>query len=114
MKRLEHDTRRRQWSPGWGVACAGLTLACLAGCAVGPTYKEASVDVPDHFRFTTNQPDHSLGDLPWWQVFQDPILLDLINTAVTNNYDLRRAVARVEQARNLAVVARAPLFPQVG
>jgi len=38
----------------------------------------------------------------------------LITTAVTNNYDLRQALARVEQARNIAVAARAPLFPQVG
>jgi outer membrane protein, multidrug efflux system len=46
-------------------------------------------------------------------VFKDPTLLHLIRTAVTNNYDLRQAVARVEQARNIAVVARAPLLPQI-
>src|SRR5438034_1497350 len=90
-----------------------VTLA-LAGCAIGPTYKRPTVDVPSDFRFAAYQSTNSFADLPWWEVFKDPTLLHLIRTAVTNNYDLRQAVARVEQARNIAVVARAPLFPQIG
>ena len=90
-----------------------ITLA-LAGCAIGPNYKRPTVDVPGDFRFAANQSTNSFADLPWWEVFKDPTLLDLIRTAVTNNYDLRQAVARVEQARNMAVAARAPLFPQMG
>jgi len=90
-----------------------VTLA-LAGCAIGPTYKRPTVDVPSDFRFAAYQSTNSFADLPWWEVFKDPTLLHLIRTAVMNNYDLRQAVARVEQARNIAVVARAPLFPQIG
>ncbi len=90
-----------------------VTLA-LAGCAIGPTYKRPTVDVPSDFRFAAHQSTNSFADLPWWEVFKDPTLLHLIRTAVTNNYDLRQAVARVEQARNIAVVAGAPLFPQIG
>jgi outer membrane protein, multidrug efflux system len=92
---------------------AVVTLA-LAGCAIGPNYKRPTVEVAGDFRFAANQSTNSFADLPWWEVFKDPTLLDLIGTAVTNNYDLRQAVARVEQARNLAVAARAPLFPQIG
>ncbi len=91
-----------------------LTLAMLSGCAVGPNYKRPAVPAPESYRFATNQQTNSLAELPWWQIFQDPILQDLIKTALTNNYDLKRAVARVEQARNQVVVARAPLFPQIG
>jgi multidrug efflux system outer membrane protein len=90
-----------------------VTLA-LAGCAIGPNYKRPTVDVPGDFRFAAYQSTNSFADLPWWEVFKDPTLLHLIRTAVTNNYDLRQAVARVEQARNIAAVARAPLFPQIG
>ena len=54
----------------------------------------------------------SLADLPWWQVFGDPALQRLIGAALDSNYDLRRAVARVEQARWLAGQARAGYFPQ--
>jgi len=98
----------------WPFAISLSVAVLMAGCALGPNYKRPKVDTPDTFRFATGQSTNSLGDLPWWEVFKDPILLDLIRTAVTNNYDLRQAVARVEQARNLAVAARAPLFPQIG
>ena len=91
-----------------------VTLGVLGGCAVGPNYKRPAVESPGTYRFATGEGASSFADLPWWQVFQDPILQDLIGTALTNNYDLKQAVARVEQARNLAVAARAPLFPQIG
>ncbi len=91
-----------------------LTLALLAGCAVGPNYKRPVLDTPASYRFATGQATNSFGDLPWWEVFRDPVLQDLIRTALTNNYDIKRAVARVEQARQQVTVARAPLFPQVG
>ena len=108
MKRIEYQNSR-------GLFVIGLcSLVFMAGCAIGPNYKRPAVDAPGSFRFAASPSTNSFGDLPWWEVFKDPILLELITTAVANNYDLRQAVARVEQARNLAVAARAPLFPQVG
>ncbi len=89
-----------------------IGLAILGGCAVGPNYKRPAVQAPENFRFTSNQTTNSLGDLPWWQVFHDPFLVNLISTAITNNYDLKQAVARVEQARNQAAAANAAFFPQ--
>ena len=99
----------------WGVL--GLVLVGLLifdGCAVGPNYKRPAVETPRAYRFAATQGTNSLGDLPWWQVFKDPVLQDLIHTALTNNYSLQQVVAQVEQARQQAVVARAPLFPAVG
>jgi len=87
-----------------------VVAAVLAGCAVGPNYKRPVVHSPDNFRFAENQTTNSLGDLPWWQVFQDPVLQGLIGTAITNNYDLKQAVARVEQARNQAAAANSAFF----
>ncbi len=88
-------------------------VALLGGCAVGPNYKRPTVQSPENFRFTENQTTNSLGDLPWWKVFKDPILQNLIGTAITNNYNLKQAVARVEQARNQAAVANSAFFPQI-
>jgi multidrug efflux system outer membrane protein len=89
-------------------------LAMLGGCAVGPNYKQPAVQTPEEFRFAGSQSTNSFGDLPWWQVFKDPILQGLIGTAITNNYDLKQAVARVEEARNQAAVANSAFFPQIG
>jgi multidrug efflux system outer membrane protein len=54
-----------------------------------------------------------LADLPWWQVFKDENLHELIRAAVTNNYDLRIAISRVEQSRAILMENRALFFPQL-
>ncbi len=97
----------------FGVLLAAAAI--LAGCALGPDYKRPPTPVPTEFRhdpapFTTN----ALADLPWWQVFRDLALRDLIAVALTNNYDVRIAVSRVEQSRQMAAQARAQYFPAVG
>lgn len=91
-----------------------LALVVVSGCAVGPKYKRPSVSAPDQFRFASNQTAISFGDLGWWQAFKDPVLQDLIRTALGNNYDLKQAVARVEQARYQAMATRSQFFPQIG
>ena len=56
----------------------------------------------------------SLADLPWWEVFQDIILKNLIQEALGNNYDVQIAAARVQEARAQVGVARSQFFPQIG
>jgi multidrug efflux system outer membrane protein len=113
MKRIEQPPGRRELDVShFLIACCAVVL--VSGCAMGPDYKRPVVEMPADFRFGTNQSANSFGDVPWWEAFHDPALVGLIRTAISNNRDLRQAVARVEQARNLAVVARAPLLPQVG
>jgi outer membrane protein, multidrug efflux system len=97
-----------------GVISLIVFLMLLGGCAVGPNYQRPAVNTPENFRFAETQGTNSIADLPWWKVFQDPMLQDLVRTALTNNYDLKQAVARVEQSRNLAIAARSGFFPQIG
>jgi hypothetical protein len=53
----------------------------------------------------------SIGDLKWFEVFGDERLQSLINTALVSSYDLRDAVARVEEARASLGVTRSNQFP---
>ena len=92
-----------------GVLC----LLWVAGCAVGPDYKTPDARAPVVFRGEESLTTNSLGDLPWWQLFQDTDLQALIQTALTNNYDLRVAVARVEESRALLAQSRSQFYPQV-
>jgi multidrug efflux system outer membrane protein len=55
----------------------------------------------------------SYADLPWWQVFQDPKLQELIRTALKQNYDLQLAAERINAARAEVAVTRSSLFPQL-
>jgi len=90
--------------------------ALLSGCAVGPNYKRPNVAVPTNFRATAPLDAHeaaSLADLKWFEVFQDEQLQGLVRTALAQNYDLRDAVARVEEARANLGVTRSNQVPQV-
>jgi multidrug efflux system outer membrane protein len=94
-------------------AMAALGLA-LAGCAVGPNYKRPSVPVPEaYYGDQQRQEARSLADVPWWEVFQDPILTGLVEEAVRNGFDARLAAARVEEARARFGIARSLFFPAV-
>ena len=91
-------------------------VGCLVGCAVGPNYQRPAVQVPQSFRAPEPLPAQqaaSFADLKWWQVFQDPDLQKLVKTALVQNYDLRDAVARVEEARANLGITRSNEFPQV-
>jgi outer membrane protein, multidrug efflux system len=93
-----------------------LVMAALlvSGCAVGPNFVRPWANTPENFRSApTTAESVSFADLRWWQVFRDERLQNLIREALINNYDLRIAVSRVEQAWQIAAQARAQFFPQV-
>jgi outer membrane protein, multidrug efflux system len=95
-----------------------LAALVLSGCAVGPNYHRPAVQTPTVYR-TTDEPQQaetqttSIADLPWWQVFHDPQLQELIRTALKQNYDLQLAVERVNAARAQVGITRSNEFPQV-
>lgn len=87
----------------------------LPGCAVGPNYKRPNVATPAAFRGSSEAAQQaSFADLPWWEIFHDETLTELIKTSLANNYDLAAAVARVEQANQFAALARSQYFPTLG
>ena len=102
------------------IAKIGPMLAALVltGCEVGPNYHRPDVQAPTVFHDSdeshqTTAASTSFADLPWWQVFRDPQLQELIRTALKQNYDLQLAVERVNAARAQVGIARSNEFPQV-
>jgi multidrug efflux system outer membrane protein len=90
----------------------------LAGCAVGPNYKRPAVGAPANYRTPesdTNSPSDTkaFADLGWWEVFQDPQMAAYIGEALTNNWDIKIAMARVVQAEAALRVARSQFFPTI-
>ncbi len=94
------------------LGCLAVGCGCfLFGCAVGPNYHRPVVDSPAGFRGDNFATNTSFADLDWWQVYQDTHLQALLREALTNNYDLRIAITRVEQSRALAMQARSQFVP---
>jgi len=92
-----------------------LTSVLMTACMVGPNYKKPVVQTPGVYRaLNENQQAQaaSFADLPWWQVFQDPQLQELIRTALKENYDLQLATERINAARAQVTITRSNLFPQ--
>jgi len=92
------------------------TASALAfGCMVGPNYRRPDVTTPGSYRGVEAAAEEaSLADVPWWDVFRDPVLEALIQEALAKNLDLQVAAARVLEARAQAGIARSFLFPEVG
>jgi multidrug efflux system outer membrane protein len=91
--------------------------ALLSACTVGPNYHRPVVQTPAAFHGTSDSQQtaqaESFADLPWWQVFHDSQLQELIRTALKQSYDLQLAVERVNAARAQVGIVRSNQFPQV-
>ena len=89
----------------------------LSACTVGPNYHRPVVQTPASFHGADESQQaaqtESFADLPWWQVFHDSQLQELIRTALKQNYDLQLAVERVNAARAQVGIVRSNQFPQV-
>ncbi len=88
-----------------------LLLIVATGCKVArPVQVPEKVRVPDTL---WTPADSSIADLPWKQFFTDPLLQQLIDTALQNNPDVLIALQRMETARASLLSARGAMVPLV-
>jgi multidrug efflux system outer membrane protein len=95
------------------LAASAVLAAVLAGCAVGPDYQRPEIELPATWRVDYPQASE-LTNLRWWQQFGDPVLDELIETALRENFDIRIAAERVEQYLGQLSTTRSQFFPQIG
>jgi len=91
----------------------------LAGCTVGPNYHRPAIDTPSAYRGesatqVSAASAESLGNEKWFDLFQDPVLQQMIRTALQQNYDVQIAATRVLQAQAELAITRANQFPMLG
>jgi len=101
---------------GWRTLCA-LVAAVLAGCMVGPDYERPRTPLPA--TFPDDSPMRTSVVAPsavvrsdWWTLYDDPVLNDLLASALADNLDVAFAVARIEEADANLREADAALFPE--
>lgn len=88
------------------TACAVLS----AGCTLGPNYKRPEMDMPQ----STDASNYSVfTQQNWWTMFGDEVLNKMEDTALQYNWDLKAAVARVDQARAAVSVANSNQLPSL-
>jgi NodT family efflux transporter outer membrane factor (OMF) lipoprotein len=99
-----------------GISCGWLALV-LAGCAaVGPDYEQPEIRTPDAWSEAISgqvAPGQASSLQTWWQVFNDPVLDDLIARAGKANVDLDIAMARVNARRAALAYAQGGKLPVI-
>jgi NodT family efflux transporter outer membrane factor (OMF) lipoprotein len=88
-----------------------IALLVLTGCAIGPNYKRPQVALPDQFRNGPAPSVTSLADTKWQELFHDPVLNQIVTTALEKNFDLRIAAERVQEAHQQLGVTKANQYP---
>ncbi len=101
-----------------------VLLACVAltGCSLAPPLPDAGVTAPAAYKETSAavsgdwkvaEPADGEARGRWWEIFRDPELNTLLETATTQNQNIQVALARLEQSRARVRLARASLWPRI-
>lgn len=92
-----------------------VVASLAAACTLGRDYKRPAIETPSTHRSAPAETSTaSLADLPWFELFGDETLTELVKTALQENFELRIAVERVLQARAAYGITRSDQFPSVG
>lgn len=98
------------------IAFAGVSCALLSGCNLEPNYTPAEVTTPHEWKAKqapVETPVAAATNEAWWEVFGDPYLNELETKATENNPSLQASAQRIEQSRNLALIAYSQFYPQL-
>ncbi len=90
-----------------------IGAAALCGCMMGPDYHRPDLPTPESYRFLPDTASRDALDSRWWEDFGDPVLNGLVDEAITNNKDLKAALANSERAAAVIMQTRSALFPQI-
>lgn len=101
------------------IAVSALAaFALLAGCSVGTGYLRPTPQLPADWSTALPGVEAPAATAPelsqWWRKLGDPVLSTLIERALSENRDVREAMARVKEARALQRATDARSLPQLG
>lgn len=83
-----------------------LTTTFISSCKVGEKYKQPDLNLPETYRgaISTDLDSTSLTNIVWRDFFKDSVLIALIDSGLTNNFDMRIALRNIEISnRNLRI-----------
>ncbi len=100
-----------RWAP------AGVGIALLVGCAVGPNYHRPAFATTPTFKeqegWKPSEPNDVMSRGPWWDIFGDADLAQLEARINISNENVKAAAAAFDQAQALVAQARAGFWPSI-
>ncbi|QCW99475.1 TolC family protein [Aggregatimonas sangjinii] len=76
-----------------------LIVLALQSCLVTKEYVTPEIEIPDNFRDFKDNDSISMAMMPWEELFEDTVLRDHINEALTTNYDAQLALQDILRAQ---------------
>jgi multidrug efflux system outer membrane protein len=100
------------------ILIALSTVFLFEACKVGPSFKtqRTEIDSTAVYRYDSIQlaMTDSVLNISWWELFDDPVLADLIKIGLSENKDALIASSRIEQAMAQLGFTKADLWPKIG
>ena len=112
MKLFDFQILKGRWP------AMAIVIVLLSSCAVGPDYKKPDIDMPGTYHKQQAVSEDTATDnfealAKWWTLLDDPLLTHLIDAAVANNRDFKKAEYRVKEARYRRRISQADLVPSL-
>lgn len=99
------------------IIVPALITLIISACSVSKDIKTPNPEVPAAFRMADAQPTTgdsvSIADIQWKQFFTDPVLQQLIDSAIINNYDMQLALKNIEASQLLLKQVNWNYVPEV-
>jgi NodT family efflux transporter outer membrane factor (OMF) lipoprotein len=110
------------------ILAAAVTAFAIAGCTVGPkyrqpaatvqppasTYKESPTQFPNSGEWKVADPQDAMLRGKWWEIYNDPELNALEDQLNVNNQNIKQSFENFMEARTLVAQARSQLYPTIG
>jgi multidrug efflux system outer membrane protein len=90
-----------------------LSLSLLAGCMVGKQYSTPQPPAPGTIVLRDGKPADTTALMKWFDLYQDPVLQNMIRATLDSNLDLLTAASRIEEARLQTAVIKTNMLPRV-
>ncbi|SHJ98852.1 efflux transporter outer membrane subunit [Epilithonimonas mollis] len=96
------------------ILVSTVVVASAVSCMPKLALDKVSPELPETFQYTATADTASVANLQWRQFFNDPILQDLIEKGIKNNYDLQIALKQVASSQERLKQAKYMQYPEVG
>jgi len=98
------------------VSIALSTIILLAGCMkVGPDFRKPDMDsqVRESYQHTSSDVEMGKSIDRWWVAFNKPELDQVVENVLSNNLDIRKALAVISEMRAYFVQSKADRYPSL-
>lgn len=109
---MGHALRHNLWMILWACIIGTTAMGCAAA---GPDYRIPEANLPNqwHAEFDKGSKESISNLATWWKHLDDPVLYGFIQRAVQGNLDLKKARARVTEARARRGISESGLYPSL-